>query len=148
MDKMSDPEIENLFEWGIEGTHYKVDNGKFVRSDAAKFTADFSDLDMIRYADGSKATKGTLPPIVDKFKKVQNDNLAIAVPNPVQSLVSNTSIEKGSQIDKIINDARTKFIIGELDEAGWNKAVEQWKSGGGTQIIKEYTEEYLKYNKK
>jgi putative aldouronate transport system substrate-binding protein len=148
MDKMSDTEIENLFEWGIEGTHYKVDNGKFVRSDAAKFTADFSDLDMIRYADGSKATKGTLPPIVEKFKKVQNDNLAIAVPNPVQSLISNTFIEKGSQLDKIISDARTKFIIGELDEAGWNKAVDQWKSGGGTQIIKEYTEEYLKYNKK
>ncbi|OUS78127.1 hypothetical protein B1748_05025 [Paenibacillus sp. MY03] len=147
MDKMADPEMQDLFVWGIEGVHYELKDGKPERTDASKFTADFSDLDMIRFDEGAKAQEGNMPANFLKAKQVQLDNLEIAVPNPTQSLISNTGIEKGTELGKIIGDARTKFIIGEIDEAGWHKAVEDWTKGGGEQIIKEYTEEYLKYNK-
>ncbi|GGD47016.1 extracellular solute-binding protein [Paenibacillus nasutitermitis] len=147
MDKMADPQMQDLFVWGIEGVHYQLKDGKPERTDASKFTADFSDLDMIRYDEGNKAREGNMPDNFLKAKQAQIDNLAIAVPNPAQSLISDTNIEKGSEIGKIISDARTKFIIGELDEAGWKSAIESWKKNGGEQIIKEFTEEYLKYYK-
>jgi putative aldouronate transport system substrate-binding protein len=148
MDKMSDKDMQNMFTWGIEGVHYKMENNKPSRIDPVKFTTDIASLDFLRYDDGSQAMKGTLPPVVEKYKKMQADNMAIAVPNPVQALISTTFTEKGSELLKVINDARTKFIMGEINEAGWNLAIELWRKNGGDQVIQEYTDQYEKVNKK
>ncbi|MNI15647.1 Lipoprotein LipO precursor [compost metagenome] len=86
-------------------------------------------------------------PIVSKYKKMFKDNASIAVANPAESFQSATLAEKGSEITKIIQDARIKFIMGTLDEAGWNQAVEQWKKSGGDKVIEEYTAQYVKLKK-
>jgi putative aldouronate transport system substrate-binding protein len=38
--------------------------------------------------------------------------------------------------------------MGTLDEEGFNKEVEKWRSQGGDQIIKDYTELYAKLTNK
>jgi putative aldouronate transport system substrate-binding protein len=43
-----------------------------------------------------------------------------------------------------MKDARTKFIMGELDEQGWKKQVDTWLSRGGQKIIDEYSAAYAK----
>ncbi|MDF2937690.1 MAG: ytcQ 2, partial [Paenibacillaceae bacterium] len=110
-------------------------------------TQDVSQLDFLQYTDYSGATPGTLAPVVEKALKMQQDNLAKAIGNPAQALISDTIVKKGADLDKIINDARTKYISGQLDEAGWNKAVEQWRQNGGDQVIEEYTQAYTKLAK-
>jgi putative aldouronate transport system substrate-binding protein len=34
--------------------------------------------------------------------------------------------------------------MGEIDEEGYKKSLEQWRKAGGDQIIKEFTEDYKK----
>ncbi|MDF2938262.1 MAG: ytcQ 2, partial [Paenibacillaceae bacterium] len=70
MDKLADPEIQNLLKWGIEGVHYKVQNGTAERTDAQKYTQDVSQLDFLQYTDYSGATPGTLAPVVEKALKM------------------------------------------------------------------------------
>ncbi|BFT70621.1 extracellular solute-binding protein [Paenibacillus sp. P36] len=148
MDKMADKDMQNLFTWGLENTHYKMENNKPVRTDSVKYTTDIAALDFLRYDDGSQAMKGSLPPVVEKYKRLQAEAMKIAIPNPVQALISPTFTDKGSELTKVINDARTKFIMGEINEAGWDAAVALWKKNGGEKVIKEYTEQYEKLNKK
>lgn len=32
---------------------------------------------------------------------------------------------------------RVQFIAGQIDEAGWEAAIELWKNQGGTQLMEE-----------
>lgn len=147
MDKLADKKLQNLFEWGIEGKHYKVENGKPARTDGKAYETDISSIYQIRFDDGSLVDAGEDAPIVRKYKQMFKDNASIAVANPAESFQSVTLAEKGSEITKIIQDARVKFIMGTIDEAGWNQALEQWKKSGGDKVIEEYTAQYLKLKK-
>ncbi|BBI36502.1 extracellular solute-binding protein [Cohnella abietis] len=146
MDKLADSTVQNLLKWGIEGVHYEVENGKAVRTDAQRFTQEVSQLDFLQYTEYKAATPGTLQPVVEKALKMQVDNFPNAIVNPAQPLISDTFVQNGSELDKIINEARTKYVMGQLDEAGWNKAVEQWRKNGGDKVIAEYSAEYNKLN--
>lgn len=67
---------------------------------------------------------------------------AVSVPDPSQGLISPTETEKSEQLKTILQDARTKYILGEIDEAGYDAMIAQWKSAGGEQVAKEYAELY------
>ncbi|MMZ69544.1 Lipoprotein LipO precursor [compost metagenome] len=55
--------------------------------------------------------------------------------------------QKGSQLDNIINDARIKFIVGQLDEAGLKAAFEVWRNTGGDELVNEMNELYANSEK-
>lgn len=74
--------------------------------------------------------------------EMYNKNKEIAVSNPVLSHISDTYSEVGSELDKIIVDARVKFIMGEITEADFDAAVARWREEGGDKIIEEYTKAY------
>ena len=69
-------------------------------------------------------------------------NTQVAVTDLSASLISDTNTEKGANLSKDMVDANTKYVLGELDEQGWKDAVAKWRSGGGDQIIEEYTTYY------
>jgi putative aldouronate transport system substrate-binding protein len=147
MDKLSDPKVEELLINGIEGRHFKTEGGKIVRTDQKAYDDEVTSVIELLITNWKpKLMTGSL--LDEKVNKTYIDNVSIAVANPTLPLVSNTQIERGSELDKIVNDARVKFIYGELDEAGWNKAVELWKTSGGAKIIEEYNQEYAKFTKK
>lgn len=72
------------------------------------------------------------------------ENNEFAVLDPTVPLDSVTANEQGTELEKIITDASFKFIMGELDEAGFKAAVENWKNSGGSRITAEYEEAYKK----
>ncbi|MFD0679579.1 MULTISPECIES: extracellular solute-binding protein [unclassified Paenibacillus] len=149
IDKLGDEKVQNLMTWGIEGKHYKVENGKAVRIDEKVFTDEvYNTLFQLMVFDGSKAIAGNVDPSVAKFNKLIQENEKYAVPNPALPLLSKTYMEKGKQLDQVITDARTKFIIGELDEKGFEQAVANWQKNGGDQVISEYKSDYEKTMKK
>jgi putative aldouronate transport system substrate-binding protein len=148
MDKLADTKMQDLFTWGIEDTHFKMDGGSPVRLDEKLYNDEIgTNLYQMRIDDGSLAMKGNLTPIAEKLLTLRKKNDQIAVPNLQDSLVSTTQTEKGGQLDKIISDAQTKFIMGNIDEQGWNKAIEEWRKNGGDKIIQEYNTEYAKSKK-
>ncbi len=70
------------------------------------------------------------------------ENEAVAIHDPTAPLDSQTFTEKGQELQKIITDATYQYMYGQLDKAGFDKAVETWKSRGGQSIIDEYTAAY------
>ncbi|WP_165452790.1 extracellular solute-binding protein [Paenibacillus thalictri] len=149
MDKLGDEKVINLVNWGIEGKHYKMENGKAARIDEKVYTDEvYNNLFQLMVFDNEKMLPGKIDPSVEKYTKFINDNEKYAVMDPTINLISNTYMEKGKQLDSIIVDARTKFIMGELDEKGFEQMVGDWRKNGGDKIIAEYKEQYEKNAKK
>jgi putative aldouronate transport system substrate-binding protein len=61
-----------------------------------------------------------------------------------RALISKTVTEKGPELDKMIKDAQVKFIMGQIDEAGFKKLVDDWRKAGADKVIEELNEEYKK----
>ncbi|TBL80750.1 extracellular solute-binding protein [Paenibacillus thalictri] len=146
-DKLMDEKIQNLFDWGIEGKHYKMDNGKPVRLDEKLYSNDYTPMMQLRIDDGSLAMKGTLSPEVEKYLGLFKKNDAdanVMVSSSVGPLISQTDVEKGAQLAKGIGDAVTQYVMGKIGEPEVRAAIEQWRKNGGDKIIEEYAAEYAK----
>ena len=63
------------------------------------------------------------------------------VNNEFYGLPTATQVEKGSQLDKLMQETFTKIVMGaSLDE--FDKFVQSWKSLGGDQITQEVNDWY------
>jgi putative aldouronate transport system substrate-binding protein len=138
-DKLSDEDMQNMLVSGIEGRQFKIENGNYVKTTDSKLLVEYGmgDSSQLAVLRDKVVTYGG--PLVHLRTEMYNKNAQIAVANPLQSFISDTYSEKGSELDKIIEDARIKFIMGETDEAGFNAAVAKWRKDGGDKIIEEYT---------
>ncbi|WP_258881350.1 extracellular solute-binding protein [Paenibacillus sp. sptzw28] len=153
IDKTNDKETQALISQGMEGTHYKLEDGKLVPLllSTDPMTPDINNksitqiLTSIPYLTPDMFKPAT--PLRAKSLEVQRANEKIVVTNPGEPLTSPTYTMKGAQLDQIVNDARTKFIVGKIDEAGWNAEMELWKKSGGDDYMKEMSEAYAQ-NKK
>ncbi|MBW7453814.1 extracellular solute-binding protein [Paenibacillus sepulcri] len=147
-DKLSTKEGQNIFEWGIEGVHYSVADGKATRTpeQATKYAAEVIQMQQaMQVADGSLAMEGTLDKYTAKFKAAKKEAAAIPdifVVNPAAAYSSATYDQKRTQLDKIINDARIKYIMGEIDGKGWQQALDSWMQSGGDKVLEELNKEY------
>ncbi|NOV01723.1 extracellular solute-binding protein [Paenibacillus planticolens] len=146
-DKMMTPEVANLANWGIKDANYSVIDGKAKKLDEEKWTREvkpFTDA-----AIGDEDTTGRylgIPtiPAQGKADELKIANLKFAVQDPVAALDSKTNLEKGVQLQDVIKDATNKYIYGNIDKAGFDKAIEDWKNRGGSKIIEEYNAQYKK----
>ncbi|WP_165452673.1 extracellular solute-binding protein [Paenibacillus thalictri] len=147
-DKLSDQSMLDLLGWGIEGRHYKMEDGKPVFIDQklqdTEVGSNYLQLQVAKY---TAKTTGKETPLMEKYNKMIRDNEAIAVNNPTNPLVSETQTTKGSELKQLIDDARTKFILGKMDEAGWKQTIEQWRNAGGDKVIEEFSAQYAKNGK-
>lgn len=147
-DKLMTPEVANLMYWGIEGTHYNVVEGKAKASDNAELT----EREVKGYKDsviGEPETNGMLEGYHDLAVRVHAEELIpesekVAVHDPTAPLDSATFTEKGTQLQELITDATYKYMYGQIDKAGFDKMVEDWKGRGGAQIIEEFSAAYKK----
>lgn len=148
-DKLTDQKMIDLMQWGIEGKYFTMADGVPTKNaDQQKLVA--SDLNPIRQLQAVNVftpMQGKNLPIADKVRILQEGLASIAVGNPAEPFISNTQVEKGSELQKIIDDARIKYIICDLDEAGFLKEVDKWRTNGGNKIIDEMNAEYAKTKK-
>ncbi|MFD0675699.1 MULTISPECIES: extracellular solute-binding protein [unclassified Paenibacillus] len=145
MDRLLDKQMQDLFQWGIEGVHYKVVNGIYIRTDEKAYSQNNA-LHQLKLST-LDATVGEINLTEKKLIEQKNANKVISVGNPAQSLYSPMMWEKESVLNSIIEDARTKYIIGQLNDAGWEEAIEQWKKNGGDNVISEFEADYVKSKK-
>ncbi|WP_135549296.1 extracellular solute-binding protein [Paenibacillus cymbidii] len=145
IDKLGSKEAQLLLNFGIEGVHYTLDGGQIVWKDQDGFTKSTGAGPGIYNLN---ILTDLLPPLKSddpqyaRMIEVRKDNEKFAVFNPAAPYKSATYTTLGKTLDQIVNDAQSKYILGELDEAGWKKAVEQWKSTGGAKYIEEINAAY------
>ncbi|TVY10451.1 extracellular solute-binding protein [Paenibacillus cremeus] len=150
-DQLLDAPMANLLARGIEGTHYeKADGGKVKWKDLTAFQKDVKPYrDMLpSFEVGGKASPLQNPELTDKMWKIVDENLKYSVPNPALTLNSPTYTEKGAELDNMMIDSQTKYVMGKIDDAAWQAEVDKWMKAGGSKVIDEYTAEYNKLNKK
>lgn len=142
INDLIDEEVFMLMTGGIEGTHYEIDeNGSFLILDNALWQKDTQPFSSSR---PSEITHNLVD--ADPKKQLSNElieeNAEFAVLDPTVPLDSATANERGTELEKIIIDATFKYIMGEMDEAGFDSEVEKWKASGGDDMAKEYEEAY------
>jgi putative aldouronate transport system substrate-binding protein len=140
-DKMGDEAMLTLINAGIEGTDYTVEGGKAKKIAGTKGSNDWQNFKWGSPFGGIQIEK---TPLEQKIDKLFNDNFKIAVVDLSASLLSDTNTQKGAELKKAITDAQVKYVLGELDEKGWNDAVDKWRKGGGDKIIEEFTADFNK----
>lgn len=142
VNDLMDEDSYALMTYGIEGTHYTADD-----QDAVTITdTDLWQQEVQPFASSRPKESGYKIHDADPLKKQSDkliaDNANYAVLNPAYSLESETYNTQGSELQKTIMDATYKYILGELDRAGFEAAVESWKKSGGASVITEYEAAY------
>lgn len=144
MDKCNDQEALNLMNYGIEGRNYELDaDGYVVKSEDPALVKEYADLN--QFATGIiptvLKTKYTAA-VAEKIDEVYEDNEVYSVANPAEPYVSATYSKKGPQLDAIMAEAKTKYIVGQITKEQYDAEIERWKSMGGSDVIKEINEAY------
>ncbi len=142
-DALMTPELANLLHWGVEGVHYRVENGKAVPFD--DFDLKYKDVKPYQGIEigGPNTIDGFLEsdfrmPAKDKADRLTRDNDSMLVHDPTVTLHSRTFDERGVRLHEIVRDATYHYILGMIDDAGFESEVERWLDEGGRQIIEEY----------
>lgn len=150
LDRLLEPAMQTVISKGVENRHWK-EKGEFT--EVLNRALDLKEVkpyrDMLPYLGEEAALiKPSLQP--DLYRKNQqigksyNDYL---VSNPALTLDSEIYSERGKELDTIITDAETRFIMGQIDEAGWKAELAKWKQAGGERMIREYEQSYSKLGK-
>ncbi|WP_159887803.1 extracellular solute-binding protein [Paenibacillus puerhi] len=150
LDKLLELPVQTVIAKGLENRHWK-DMGDYT--EILDRTLDLKEVkpyrDMLLFLGEQKASvKPNLQPeLFRKNQRIGKENNAYIVANPALNLNSETFAERGKELEVMITDAETKFIMGKIDEAGWKAELEKWKQAGGERMIREYEESYSKLNK-
>lgn len=144
MDKANDQEALSLMNYGIKDRNYTLDaEGYVVIKDDANLTKEYADLN--QFATGvieTELKKKYTTKVAEEVERVYKDNENYVVANPAEPFVSDTYSRRGPQLDAIITEANTKFIVGQITEDQYKAELERWKTNGGEQYITEINEQY------
>ncbi|MCZ8513832.1 extracellular solute-binding protein [Paenibacillus filicis] len=149
-DKMMDPDAATLLMRGVENKHYvKTSDNKTEYKDFTAFQREVKPYrDNFPYVEGFNVLPLKDTPIGEKGVNIAKENNKYIVPNPALTLTSATYNDRGSEIDQMIADAQTNFIMGKIDDAAYQGEIDKWKKAGGDKIMAEYKADYLKTRKK
>lgn len=143
LDMTNTKEGQNILNWGVEGINYDLnDKGEATRRAFPTGDPNEGFNQFMTNCVDDLLIPEALQPVQKRHLAVQAENMPFCVPNPVEPFTSNTYAKNGAQLDQLINDARNQFIAGQIDEAGFNKIVDQWYAQGGKQICLEYATAY------
>jgi putative aldouronate transport system substrate-binding protein len=146
-DKLSEPAGHNIFEWGLEGVHYTVKDARAVRTreQQDKYSLEaIQPQQCLQISDGSRAMAGEHDPAITKYRVAKAAVQDKIIPNPAAAYISKTFNERRADLNKIMVDGRMKYIMGQIDKAGWQKVLADWKAAGGDQVTAELNELYAK----
>jgi putative aldouronate transport system substrate-binding protein len=146
-DMVADDTMRKLISMGIEGRHYKMETGNPVIINPQQFTDEIIPLRWIMVADGitDRIAVG-FSELDQRITAAQKDKSIVYVPDPAYPFTSKLIVD-----EKIVDDARAKYIMGELDESGWKAAIEKWRTNRGDQLTAEFQKQYdvvIQENKK
>lgn len=147
LDRLNDPECQNLLTYGIEGVDYvKNDDGTVTKQTEGDlslgehdgFNQIMMNVETLYYPE--KPADDVAAQILDA--EAENMNYLISNPGKALLRTSDTYNSVGAQLDQLVSDGRIQYIVGKLDEAGWKALIESWKQQGGSAVIDEVNAAY------
>ncbi|WP_160036316.1 extracellular solute-binding protein [Paenibacillus sp. An7] len=148
LDRLNDEELQMLMSYGLEGTHYEKKEDYIVPTTDKLAMRDLNGTNQIlMFIPETRGLTVEQTEIRKKVAEVQKANESIVIPNPGEPLISDVYAQKGPQLDNIINDARTKFIVGQIDEKGLQDAFALWEKNGGKEYVEEMNTLYAELQK-
>lgn len=146
-DKMMEPEVANIVYWGIEGEHYTLENGRALAiEDSGKLEREVIPYQTLEIgeSDTNGRYEGAFPlEAREKAEALFKDNEKYIIKNPTVTLDSATFDLKSEELNTMITDATFNYILGEIDEEGFDQAIADWKAAGGDDVIMEYNQANL-----
>jgi putative aldouronate transport system substrate-binding protein len=148
-DKLWSPELANLLKYGVENEHHTIKDGKVVMTTDQKILdKEYQAYLALALADQTVVKEASYPiPVREKAEKISLDAVPYALIDPTLALDSKTYNEKGARLAEIIKDATYKFMLGDIDENGYQTALKKWQDDGGAKIIEEYNAAYAAVKK-
>ncbi|PZD94198.1 ABC transporter substrate-binding protein [Paenibacillus sambharensis] len=145
-DKLMTPQAANLLFWGVEQEHYQLVDGRAVLQEPySRFEEEVKPYQALQIG-GPRTIDMLKPdyelPARDKAEALTLENEAYLIDDPTAALDSRTSSALGIRLQEIIRDATFQYIMGDLDDKGFDQAVLQWMEKGGSDIVAEYNEAY------
>lgn len=147
-DRSMDKDVANLMKYGFEGRHYTVEGNQVTLPEESLelranelsviytlMIADLSNPNIMKVAKQDSLT--------EMAEELSEDNEKFIVRDPTVGLKSKTYDEKNVELYKIISDATYNYILGHLDEEGFQQEIDRWKRNGGSKVITEYTQDYF-----
>lgn len=143
-DQLAEPELYNMLNYGLEDIHYRMkDSGamELIEGEGDRWEQEVRPLiSLMGMSNPSLKLFGD--PLRDKSDALNDDNRTFIVLNPAEGLESATQNELGSELRTIINNATYSYILGLIDEQGFQSAVDRWRQAGGDLIIQEVNDAY------
>lgn len=149
LDKLMDEPVATLLMRGIENVHFtNTTDGKTEFKDFTAFQREVKPYrDNLLNVEGYNVKPLKDTPLGEKGTKMAAENAKYAIPNAALTLTSATNRERGQELEQIVNDAVTKYIMNVIDDAGWQKEVDNWLKSGGQKVINEFQASYDKLGK-
>lgn len=149
LDKMCDDEMLVMADYGLEGVTYDLNEaGNIVKKE--EMEPQYSPSAGLNQSVCYIPNLSPLNPQLEKTEpmKAQDEayayNEQFAVFNPALGYLANSEVnaEVGTDIEQIIDDARTQYICGQIDDAGLEAAAKQWLDRGGDRLVEEVNKLY------
>ena len=152
LDKMCDDEMLVLADYGLEGVTWEYANEEkteLVKTEAGKdgTQAPQAGLNQVLcYIPNEMSVNPALQ--LDEPTKIMYEymelNKKVAVRNPATEYLLNSSENEknGLLLDQILDDARTQYICGAIDEEGLKAAWTEWEEKGGNKLVEEVNAQY------
>ncbi len=155
LDRLCDDEMLVLTQYGIEGINYEVRDGYIEKIDTGKpeLTNNYADLNqLLAYLPSTEHV--TEPHVKDTErqeaqKAAYEKALSSAVINPAGIYLVNsaTYAEVGEQLQEMINNARIRYIYGEITKKELLEVNTEWLKQGGQSILNEVNTQYRSKNR-
>lgn len=151
LDKLCDPEMLTITQYGLEGVNYKMEDGYLVQTDTEDevLANNYKGLNqLLTFLPSTEATSERVPVKSDKFNDAQNAAYAAALPyaeiNPALSFLVNseTYSTEGATLDTAATAARTQYICGAITLEQFKQQLDDIRAQGYDQIIAEVNEQY------
>lgn len=141
LDKMLDEEPYTLMTYGIEGTHYTLEDGVVSVTDQTMWEQQVQPYSSSRVSDIVVQFKDDTPYVNEANEKMA-ENAEYAVVNVALPLSSETYDRSWTTIQQAATDAYNKYMVGQLDMAGYEAAIEQLRGQGLDAIVEELSAAY------
>ncbi|TXK79135.1 extracellular solute-binding protein [Paenibacillus sp. N3.4] len=153
-DWMTTPEAEMFFTYGIEGDTYTMENGKVKYKEPTNKEEQEEQDHRGTLHSSHESTVNRLkmqtdpngPYILNAFDNILSkeglSGIGFAPDLEASAKFPDASFPMSDAAPKIIMDHMIKIIYGKEPISDWPKVIEEWKSKGGNEMIKEATERY------
>lgn len=146
INDLIDEEPFTLMTQGIEGVHYEVSSeGVYERLDDTLWQQEVQPFSSSRPSETVTVFKSSSE-VTNLANELISENADYAITNPAQSLDSETYTAEWSTLSEGIEDAFYKYMMGNIEMADFEAAIETFLNTGGQAVIDEFTASYAENN--